>query len=393
MNYLILRGLTYYWRTNAAVVAGVATAVAVLGGALLIGESVRGSLRDLVLQRLGRTDHVVVSAGFFRERLADDLRSTNEARASLTGTAPLIVLPGVATEQESRTRAGQVRVYGVDERFWQFHGVAAAGPADGEALVSPALAQELDARPGGTMLLRVQRPSDIPLESLHGRKEDLGRTLRLTLRAIVPASALGEFSLEAQQANVKAVFVRLSELQQALDVVERVNTILVSAIRTPTDVRAIIEEHIRSRATIDDVGLTLSTIHDRGLLAIGSDAGLLNDAQAGAVLRAADATAGAVRPVLTYLANTLRSGAREIPYSLVTAIDLQVVAPGIGEPQQEPAIVLNQWAAADLAARTGDLIAMEYYLWEEPGRRSACGSRRPRPCSQLSGDHGFTHAR
>ena len=35
---------------------GVATAVAVLAGALLVGDSVRGSLRDLVLQRLGSTD-------------------------------------------------------------------------------------------------------------------------------------------------------------------------------------------------------------------------------------------------------------------------------------------------------------------------------------------------
>src|SRR5206468_2281080 len=53
---LVLRGLTYYWRTNVAVVAGVATAVAVLAGALLVGDSVRGSLRDLVLQRLARAE-------------------------------------------------------------------------------------------------------------------------------------------------------------------------------------------------------------------------------------------------------------------------------------------------------------------------------------------------
>ena len=67
---LVPRSLTYYWRTNVAVVAGVATAVAVLAGALLVGDSVRGSLRDLVTERLGRTDHIVVSNEFFREQLA-----------------------------------------------------------------------------------------------------------------------------------------------------------------------------------------------------------------------------------------------------------------------------------------------------------------------------------
>ena len=67
--WLVRRSLSYYWRTNLAVVLGVATAVAVLAGALLVGDSVRGSLRDLVLLRLGRADRIVVSTGFFREAL------------------------------------------------------------------------------------------------------------------------------------------------------------------------------------------------------------------------------------------------------------------------------------------------------------------------------------
>src|SRR2546425_12596782 len=55
---LIKRNLSYYWRTNLAVVFGVATAVAGLAGAVLVGDSVRASLRDLFLQRLGYTDSV-----------------------------------------------------------------------------------------------------------------------------------------------------------------------------------------------------------------------------------------------------------------------------------------------------------------------------------------------
>ena len=56
LSRLALRSATYHWRTNLAVVLGVAAAVSVLGGALLVGDSVRGSLRDLVLSRLGRTE-------------------------------------------------------------------------------------------------------------------------------------------------------------------------------------------------------------------------------------------------------------------------------------------------------------------------------------------------
>src|SRR6266404_6221710 len=72
---LLRRNLTYYWRTNLAVILGVATAVAVLAGALLVGDSVRGSLADLVLQQLGRTDYAIVSSEFFQGRLADDLQA------------------------------------------------------------------------------------------------------------------------------------------------------------------------------------------------------------------------------------------------------------------------------------------------------------------------------
>src|SRR5688572_13548825 len=119
---LVKRSLVYYWQTNLVVVLGVAIAVAVLTGALLIGESVRGSLRDLVSQRLGRTDHLIASTGFFREQLAADI-SQPGAAAGIGGTAPLIALDGLVTHESSRRRAGSVRVYGVDNRFWQFNGV------------------------------------------------------------------------------------------------------------------------------------------------------------------------------------------------------------------------------------------------------------------------------
>src|SRR5947207_15886200 len=105
---LIFRGLTYYWRTNVAVVLGVATAVAVLGGALLVGDSVRGSLRDLVLHRLGRTDAVVTSTGFFREALAGDLRADASFAGVVDSMAPLIVLEGGVGDQASGRRASRV---------------------------------------------------------------------------------------------------------------------------------------------------------------------------------------------------------------------------------------------------------------------------------------------
>ena len=198
MASLILRGLTYYWRTNLAVVGGIAVAVAVLAGALLVGDSVRGSLRDLVVNRLGRTDYVVLSSGFFREQLATDLQASPAIGGRLSGVVPLVVANAVVSGQESGRKTGQVRVYGVDDRFWRFHQVdGVSGPSDRDAYVSPALAAQIGATVDDVILVRVQRPTDIPLESLHGRRNEIGRTLRLTVRRVLPSGVLGEFQNHA----------------------------------------------------------------------------------------------------------------------------------------------------------------------------------------------------
>ena len=56
---IITKSLAHHWRIHAAVALGVAAATAVLTGALLIGDSVRGSLRHLVLDRLGKIDQLL----------------------------------------------------------------------------------------------------------------------------------------------------------------------------------------------------------------------------------------------------------------------------------------------------------------------------------------------
>src|SRR6476646_10967726 len=139
---LLARNVAWFWRTNLAVVLGVATATAVLAGALLVGDSVRASWRDLVLSRLGNTEYVVSSGGFFREKLAEELGPA----------CPLITLVGVAAHESSGRRSGGVQVYGMDERFWRFQGEAGAAPRGRKALLSAALAEELGSKAGDTIL-------------------------------------------------------------------------------------------------------------------------------------------------------------------------------------------------------------------------------------------------
>ena len=379
LTSLARRNVLWYWRTNLAVVAGVAVAVAVLAGALLVGASVRSSLRALALERLGAVDLVVTSFGYVRESLAEDLLADEGMADAFEAAAPLVAVEGFVTHQTSRSRASAVQVYGVDERFWTFHGLDPEQYAleRNTAFVSEGLASELGAAPDEALLVRVERPSEVPLSSLHGRRDDVGRTLRLGITRVLPPAELGEFSFRPQQGLARSVFVPLDQLQSELEQESRVNTVLLqaagagSADAAAADV-AVVEAAIRARATLDDVGLRVRAIAAHDALSVESAAGLLEAETEAAAGRAAAALGLATEPVLTYLANQIRSGERITPYSLVTALDLAVVSGAAAASQGTEAgpipVVINDWTAADLDAGSGDTLELEYYLWEDEGR-------------------------
>jgi ABC-type lipoprotein release transport system permease subunit len=399
---LLKRNLVYYRRTNAAVVCGVAIAVAVLAGALLVGDSVRASLRALVLQRLGRTAYVVSASNFFREELAGQFSAHPEfAQAAFEGACPLVVFEGVLVDEASGRRAGGVQVYGVDERFWRFQGADAGrrNLGEREAFLSAGLASELGARAGGEVLLRVEKPSAIPVESLHGRKEDVGRTMRLTVREVLAATAedLGEFSLRPQQGAVRAVFVPLRRVQKDAEQEGRVNTILLSTKTGEGATQAegaaqsaAVTKILRETFTLADLGVKVRTLDAPHALSLETESAVVGDALRRQAEEAAHGVGLGASAIYSYLANSIRAGGKEIPYSLVTAIDeesfkrLQREAGQMPESEvrelagtqanQSPPILLNDWAARDLGARVGDVVSLDYYVWRDEGRLETQGA-------------------
>ena len=346
--------LRYYAGTQALVVLGVAVAVAVLAGALLVGDSVRESLRQIALGRLGRTDAIVNSQTFFRTALAYDISARSQARV-----APLIVAGGAVAHDESKRSAGRVTVYGVNDLFGQFHDLlpmAAAGAAvfpaisGRDALISEALAAELGAKLGDTVTLRVAKPTDIPLATLQGRRDVTGQRIRLTVVRILDRASLGEFSLAPSQGAVFAIYVPLERLQRDLALGDRVNTMLLSLDHEYED---LVAQVVMPSAQLDDFGLRLRDDRE-GHTIVETRAGLLADPLADGIRAIAGDNGLRSEPVLAYVANTIRVGDREVPYSVVAAR-------GTGRGD----IRLNQWAADDLGAKVGDRVTLEYFLWSD----------------------------
>jgi putative ABC transport system permease protein len=90
---LIFRSLLHYWRTNIPVVAGVSVAAAVLSGALMVGRSVRGSLEDLLFERIGQTETVIAADRFFDERVFEAFSRSGKA-------CPVIYLQGMVIREK-----------------------------------------------------------------------------------------------------------------------------------------------------------------------------------------------------------------------------------------------------------------------------------------------------
>jgi hypothetical protein len=361
--------------------------VAVLAGALLVGSSVRDSLRDLALARLGGTELVVSSTGFFRAALAGEI-----ATSGVSMSVPILAVTGAVTHESSRRTAARVQVFGIDDRFLAFHGRESGAPAGRDAWMSPGLAAELGASPDDTVLLRISKPTDIPHSTLQGRRDDVSERVRLRAARVVDRAALGEFSLLPAQGPALSLFVPLARLQQDLELDDQANALLVRMAvpseNPDADITAV-RQALSAAARLDDLGLTLRVDEGGKTSILESRTGLLPEAVTVGAQRSAAQSNRATVGVLTYLANGIRANGRDIPYSLITAMDLAAYdglaarpdpstrantptnATGTTAPATTPAatphppIWLNEWAAADLGVSAGDRIDVDYFVWSD----------------------------
>jgi len=377
---LIARSLLFYRATGLAVAAGVAVATAVIAGSLIVGDSVRGSVRDTVLGRLGRIDHAVTAPHFFREQLASDIMNATSqdaaggtqriVRDDLRRVVPVTLGQGAARNVQTNATVPSVSVIGADAAFWQFF------PAEGhpdlagrEVALNESAARDLGVAPDDFILLNVQRRARAPSDTLFARhaREDVLRSMRLKVKAVLPDAGAAGFSLLSQTQTPRNVFVAKEWLAKELDAQGLANTLLVeSARQRETDSTSGLRRALESALTLADAGLKLDT--GSGCLWLKSRS-LTVPISAEAAESEAKAAGARAYPVSVYLATTIaRQGGGELAYAVMAAID--PVPDGFFGEQVElggDAILLNSWAAEDLGAKTGDRLDVSYFLPSRDG--------------------------
>lgn len=386
-------GLTRDFGRHAGVAAAVAVASAVLVGALCVGDSVRFTLARAAFARTGQVDAALVGGDrFFRAELPEEVCA--ESRAELgneqhrtsasqplaTVAAPVLQLLGVAATPRGDRRVQDVRVHGVDSRFFALGPAASSAPALAPpkargAYVSATLARALAVAPGDFILVRVERPSAMPRDLALAPDDDIA-AMRLEVERVLGADEFGAFALDTSPAPPASVFVDLEWLQAEMEVPGLVNLALFggtsgvasAASREPgasERTLAALQRGLDARWKLADVSLYVQP-RAGGQYELATRRLFLDEPLVD-VLDQLDVAP--MTGVFTYFVNSIADGERRIPYSMVSALGplgrhapsddpLLALAQGLRDDE----LRLNAWAMADLAPKVGASIDLEYYV-------------------------------
>ena len=268
-----------------------AVGTAVLTGALLVGDSMQGSLRDLVLSGLGRIDEVLVADHFFREQLAGDTSSGSQA-------APVILYSaGVETVDPAppaRVDPGQPhRLRRAVLATRQRH--APPPLKSDEVVLNEPVARLLAVKEGDSVMLSLPKTGGIPAESAFGRKRVSVDTMRLKVVRVIPAQGLGRFGLRPNQRAPRNAYRSLAALQTQLQEPGRVNAILRPS--APPD--------SPWHPTLADYGIQVEQ-SPQGYIDVTTERMIFPPVVEQALLQQLGELD--VQPALTYLANTIAVG-------------------------------------------------------------------------------------
>lgn len=384
-RHLIFRSLVHFWRPNLAVVGGMAVATAVLTGALMVGDSVRGSLRELALERMGKVDLALSGSRFFPQELAERLSQSPEI-SSRYEIAPAVIVNGGAAndaiDESHRHRTAGVQIAGVGAG-WEPVPV-------GNAVVNGELADALNLEQG-PILLTLPREDPLSKEATlahRGRSQTLS-AMRLAVQRVVRArSFLSLFRLQASQRTPRNVWVNLAELQEAAGQMDQVNTMLVHQ-KTQTDNVVAADQlnaRLREIVTLEDFGVSLSATGDKTESALTSRAIYVPAPVLNAAHSAAEALKLPIRQVTVNLLNRLEkvnggadmgtavgaASAAASPDAVSPPASLHyLIVAGIADlPDGALAadeLALNEWTATRLGAKIGDELRFTYYGRQDNG--------------------------
>jgi len=321
---------------------------AIITGSLLTGSSVKNSLKKDTVERLSNTG-IVISSGlrFFDHSLAERIEKKSGVKC-----IGIIEMKGFCRNFSTGETALNTYIFGIDNNFFTFNNNSAIELKPGEVAINEKLARQLSINIGDDIIIRFSRISDIPINAPFAPDEEPEESLVMTVGMILTPENSGNYSLHISQIKPKNIFINNNDLKDIFGGDIRANHLLFEY--KPAITVNSIQNSLKDILEPRDIGLEtrfldLTNQYEFVSKRIFIDEELISE------------ITGAIPdcfPVITYMANSLKSSDKETPYSFVSALPH-----GLYEniPSNNN-IVVNRWLANDLNISLGDTIKMSYFI-------------------------------
>jgi ABC-type lipoprotein release transport system permease subunit len=161
LRTLTRRSLRFHARSHVGVLLGAIIGSAALIGALVVGDSVRASLRQRALSRLGWVNLAMASGDRF---FSSDLPAAYVGSpgygifSPIERAAAALQIRGSLSKPDGSARANNINILGVDPAFGPTNGILCSIPAN-SIVLNELLATQLNARVGDELRLRIAKLS------------------------------------------------------------------------------------------------------------------------------------------------------------------------------------------------------------------------------------------
>ena len=414
LGQFVVNTARFYLKGNLAVLVGIVIATASLTGALLVGDSLRGSLADTVENKLIWVNEAVLAQRFFNEQIVVKLGDKT--------AIPAIILKASIQVRDDQdclvTQISSAQVVAVPEEFWQDDGKSAQWKNLKGAWLNHQAGIGLKISEKQNVVLRIEKPSAIPRESFLGNREDVVDSITLEVEKVLDRSdKYTGFNLFPGMDAPATIFVPLQLLQEKLDVPSKINAILTS--------KSGLQDKFRSLLTLSDYELRFKGPEDRALdlfskldrdnnqvlekreyqgkiaakliPLLQSQAGTIDLEGVQKFFRAnrnyysLESSQMLVSPnlaqkaddliqemglqssqIMVYLANNIQEKNNAVPYSVIAGIDATLQKKlGVNLAANEKSgekIWLLDWNDSPLKPAIGDPVGLEYFLPEVVGK-------------------------
>ncbi|MDD2305654.1 MAG: ABC transporter permease [Prolixibacteraceae bacterium] len=337
---LILKSAWFYRKLNLTIILGIALSTAILVGALIIGDSVKYSLQQITVQRLGKTSQVITAGErLFRQQLATELAEKNG-----TETAALLRANGFGVIDGGDLRINQLAVWGVDATIGNFSNYPEVFQLqNNEVAINENLASLSGLKVGDEFLLRVDKLNTFPANTPFVSEKEATVSFRVSVARILKPDELGNFNLRNIQSAPRNVFLNLEWLNQQMGLQQKANVLLVGEVISDAD----LIQNLQKCWTLDDVNLKIRENQELSYTELISDRVFVEPAVSQFCLNKIPDS----QVIFSYFINQFTLNGRQTPYSFVSS---------------DPKLTRNQmsvskWLADDLKVKPNDTIRVSYF--------------------------------